>query len=936
MADGYDGEIRINTKIDTKNLSSQFMSLQNRILKTGDKISSLTQKMKEMKNVRIPTDVYSALVDKLKNAKLILDSFSEEQRKMQARGFMASNQDKEYLEVYRNIQKLKAELNSSIADRNQDYYLAVEDSLNRQKSILSELMSKNPRPLGDLAYYESIDMKLNLAKENVSKIEKEIEALQQSGQAFSSKNADGSKYQKLSEELIYAQREMDVLIQKQSELKARQDKTAQSVKKIGDNTKASMEKANKSIGKSGGVLKSFATRLKGITLSLLVFNWITKGFNAMISAMKEGLQNLAQYSSDYNKSVSSLKSANTQLKNSFATAFAPIIQTVIPYLVKLIGYITTAMNTVAQFIAMLSGKSTYTKAVSVQQDYAASLTSTGNAAKKAAKELKGYLSPIDEINKFSKENEEADSGSGSGLNPKDMFEEVPIDSRITKISNALKPILDYVKQLGSIFNGGFMDGLGDWQYRVDAIKIGFEQIKTAVMDIWTDPQVLNAADGWAKSLARMLGTFNGSVASIGLTIAANLIGGIGKYLEGNTDRIKQYLIDSFDIRTEIYDLLSELFASLAYVFEAFASENGIKVSANIIGIISDAIMGASEIVGKLMRDLLALITAPFTENKEEFRTALEEYLGTIGDVLGTLKKTIDDIFDNLNSVYDEKLKPMFDSIEDGLSDTVGKLLEYWRNDIQPVLDEMAKKFDDIYEKYLKPIIENFMNLIGDLADIIKVLFESILKPSFDWIVESIRRVLSPVIKGLGNVFMTVFDAIAGIIDGLMLALRGLTNFLAGVFTLDMKRALTGIKDFFRGIVNGIISLLEGAINFVGSALNTITIDVPEWVPLIGGKKWNGFGIPNVSIPRLATGTVIPPGVSQFLAVLGDNNKETEVVSPLSTMKQALKEAMAESGNTGGGTQIINLILDGMVVAKAVIKNGKVIQMITGNNPFELA
>lgn len=118
----------------------------------------------------------------------------------------------------------------------------------------------------------------------------------------------------------------------------------------------------------------------------------------MVSGMKDGFKNLVQYSDEYSRSISSLQSANLQLKNSFAAAFAPIVQMVIPYLVQLIGYVTTAMNTLAQFIAILSGAATWTRASKVQQNYAASLKGTAAAAKKAA----GALASFDEIEVLSK------------------------------------------------------------------------------------------------------------------------------------------------------------------------------------------------------------------------------------------------------------------------------------------------------------------------------------------------------------------------------------------------------------------------------------------------------------------------------------------------------------------------------------------------------
>ena len=75
-----------------------------------------------------------------------------------------------------------------------------------------------------------------------------------------------------------------------------------------------------------------------------------------------------------------------------------------------------------------------------------------------------------------------------------------------------------------------------------------------------------------------------------------------------------------------------------------------------------------------------------------------------------------------------------------------------------------------------------------------------------------------------------------------------------------------------------------------------------------------------SLPRLATGTVVPPN-REFAAILGDNKREPEVVSPISTMKQAFREEMLEFGNSFGGGSVgrieVPVIIDGREIARAV-------------------
>ena len=133
------------------------------------------------------------------------------------------------------------------------------------------------------------------------------------------------------------------------------------------------------------------------------------------------------------------------------------------------------------------------------------------------------------------------------------------------------------------------------------------------------------------------------------------------------------------------------------------------------------------------------------------------------------------------------------------------------------------------------------------------------------------------------------------------------------------RAATG------GIVRGPTNMLVGE-------------DGPEAiVPLKNHTEWlSEVGKYVMShIPGLASGTVIPANFGRVLAVLGDNKKEAEVVSPLSTMKKAMIEAMQQMGFGGNGTQNINLSvnLDGQVIYNTVVKINKRTTRAGGVNPL---
>ena len=200
-------------------------------------------------------------------------------------------------------------------------------------------------------------------------------------------------------------------------------------------------------------------------------------FNKLRGAISEGIQNLAKYdlvthTGTVNQSLSELQGALTQLKNSFATAFAPILTVAAPILVQFINLISQAVTRVGMLIAALTGQQTFVKAIAVQENYAASLDNAANSAKKAAKALQGYLSPIDEINRYDDGRDSSGSaGSGgkyTGPSAGDMFEEVPIES-------SLKGIADKIKEL--IKNEDW-EGLG--AYMADGINKGLQKVYNVI------------------------------------------------------------------------------------------------------------------------------------------------------------------------------------------------------------------------------------------------------------------------------------------------------------------------------------------------------------------------------------------------------------------------------------------------------------------------
>lgn len=125
------------------------------------------------------------------------------------------------------------------------------------------------------------------------------------------------------------------------------------------------------------------------------------------------------------------------------------------------------------------------------------------------------------------------------------------------------------------------------------------------------------------------------------------------------------------------------------------------------------------------------------------------------------------------------------------------------------------------------------------------------------------------------------------------------------FVVAINSSLDALKLGYKNAFNDILGYAQMFVNSMAMAMNNVVdcinacrIDIPEWVPEYGGTSYspNLNHVSAISVPRLATGTVVPPNNGEFLAMLGDNKNDTEIVSPLETMKEAMTEALANQSN----------------------------------------
>lgn len=484
----------------------------------------------------------------------------------------------------------------------------------------------------------------------------------------------------------------------------------------------------------------------------------------------------------------------------------------------------------------------YNEAAEGAENLAKANDKAANSAGKAEKSAKRQLSTLDKLNNLSSQSSGSASGGSGGSGTGGVMQDVDYgkvaegETQLEKMGGVLDAIISKAKELAGLFKKGFFEGLGDYKPRLEELKNDIASIGRTLIEIFADPEVLASANRFSNQLAYSLGQNVGSIVSVGITMAQNLVGGMEKYLTQNTERIKQYIISMFDVGTEIFKIIGNFSVAFADIFSVNGGDTAQQITGNLIGIFAEVGMLISENAAKLGRDILNMVTQPIIDNKDKIKKALEGTLQAIEPFTSGLLEAVQKVRDAVTEIYDEHLKPLFGSIANGLSEILGKLLDGYNTYIIPVLQGLGNKFKEIMEGPFGETIDKIKDFLGKLIDAIKLLWENVLVPFFSWIAENIIPVLSPIVDFIGSVILTVLEVIIEVIGDIAEILGGIIDFLVGVFTGDWGKAWEGIKSVFVGIWNIIKSVFIG----IWEILKSVVQNGIEFIENVINLAWNGI------------------------------------------------------------------------------------------------
>lgn len=693
----------------------------------------------------------------------------------------------------------------------------------------------------------------------------------------------------------------------------------------------------KSKSASNGLTNSFSGGIKTLLKYGLGIRSLYVLFNKLRSAIVAGMNNLVQYSSETNSSVSLLSNSMSQLKNAAAAMAAPLLNAIAPALNQIIQLCISAANAINQLISSLTGKGTWIRAKKQTNNYAAGLKKTGSSAKKAAKDIQLSVLAFDELNQLTsnKENEDSGSGgSGGGAGGAGMFETVPIDEGISDFAQQLKDAFNNAdwKTLGTLLGEKVNEAIDFVDWNGIGSKIGYwfnAAVQTAYWFLDTIDfnkigvhfgELINGAFSevdfsyvgaiLAKKTLIILDLIIGAIQGIDWGLVGKSISDL---LKGAFDEWTKWLqgYDWADLGAQLYQKVKDLitgidWAGLATSFFTFLGTAWGSAISLIYGFISN-----------LWKDITAYFSSYVTNDDGTKKIGLDWVAGILKGIWDGVKNIFSWIKTNVFQPFINGFKSAFGihspstvmaeqggyiitGLLNGIKEGFGKVISWIGNCLSGIRDTIKDKWDsiktDAKEKF-SDIAENISSKWKEIKENTSSTWSDI-KSNLDTKWNALKSNAGSTWGNLKNTISTKWADIksdtssvwSGLVDNLKKSWEAMGINASSSFS-DIKEKISDNIGKARDAVKDGIDRMKGFFNFHWELPK---IKLPHF-NISGSFSLRPPRVPSFSVDWYKTG-----GLFSDASVIGVGEAGSEAVLPLENRRTMSMIADSIMGNYGYG------------------------------------
>lgn len=578
-----------------------------------------------------------------------------------------------------------------------------------------------------------------------------------------------------------------------------------------------------------------------------------------------------------------------QLKASLGKGFIALFTPILRGLNTVLAGLQKVADGFATFTQMLTGADISSSASSITglgdiaSDTADNVSGIGDAASSTAKQIEKSLAEFDQIEKLS-EPTDSSSSSGGGTTSGGISVAPSTQADTTNATSAISDFVNKAKKE--------LDKLRKWSVST---------FSPSMSKIW---------DGLTK---------NTDTAKKNLTNAFNDIKALGppllNYFNGP---FTNYLVTWVDTNGSI---LNGLFDSFNTVFSDVWNKAAYPILANFISV-------GLPMLTDFASQTLSLNGTIFDTFKASWNSLWSE---GVSPAIESISNVWIGLVNTMAGAWNEWGEPIFTGIKTAVKTTGDVFLDIWNNMLQPVWENALDVIDRVWSEHLQPLLANFLDFVGEVVTCATTIYNNFIAPVVGFLSELLGPIFIAIFDSIGNKVGVVVGTIADLMNDTITVFKGVIQFIKGVFSGDWEGAWNGIVTAFDGIfsgiadiakgpinmviglINGMLDGLESGINSIVRKVNSLSFDVPDWVPVIGGDHF-GFDLPEVgfgNVPYLAEGGYVKPNTPQ-LAMIGDNRHQGEVVAPEDKLLDMAQKAAAMASSA-------ELLAEAISILKQILK-----------------